>query len=147
MSDVISLKEHLLALRESDVRYNAMVVSFQQLAVAAAFAAQKEALAIKDRGDTEALRLAREIQVYKDEKANQLREQITGERGLYATKIDLAAAVDKIEVTIRPVINGMTLQQGKGAGLDKGWAILIGLAVFVSAIAAIIVSIISQRGG
>src|SRR6186997_467936 len=64
------------------------------------FDAQKEALTIKDSERQEALRLAREIQTYKDEKANELREQINRERILYATKDDLKAAVEKFEVAI-----------------------------------------------
>src|ERR1700684_1324704 len=55
---------------------------------------KEKALKIKETADLAALSLAREIQSYKDEKANQLREQIGGERGLYATKTDLAAAMD-----------------------------------------------------
>lgn len=52
---------------------------------------KEKALKIKEAADLAALQLAREIQTYKDEKANELREQINAERGLYATKDDLAA--------------------------------------------------------
>jgi hypothetical protein len=58
---------------------------------------KEKALKIKEEADKAALGLAREIQTYKDEKANELREQINSERGLYATKGDLQAAVEKIE--------------------------------------------------
>jgi hypothetical protein len=58
---------------------------------------REKALKIKEEADKVALDLARQIQTYKDEKANELREQISSERGSYATKDDLRAAVEKIE--------------------------------------------------
>ncbi len=136
--NVVSLREHIEALRAADQKLRDAKESAQEKAVSAAFAAQKEALAIKDRGDSEALRLAREIQTYKDEKANELREQINRERGLYATKGDLIAATEKIEATLSPLIKSMNLQQGRTSGLDKGWAILIGAVGLVgTAVAAV----------
>lgn len=124
--------------RERDLRYQQRHEA-QQEAIKNAFLAAKEALAIKDRADRDALELAREIQKYKDEKANNLRDQIGAERGLYATKDDLKAAVEKLEVSIAPVLTQITLQQGKSSGLDKGGAILIsavGLAATVIGIIA-----------
>jgi hypothetical protein len=56
----------------------------------------QRALEIKQKADEKALDLARDQQTYKDEKANELREQIASERGLYATKEDLVALEDKI---------------------------------------------------
>ena len=51
--------------------------------------AEEKALRIKEQADRDALGLAREIQTYKDEKANELREQINSERNLYPTKAQL----------------------------------------------------------
>ena len=73
---------------------------------------REKALKIKETADLAALGLAREIQTYKDEKANELREQINSERGLYATKDDLVAAVSKLEVTIKPFGEYTIAQQG-----------------------------------
>jgi len=84
------------------------------------------------------LRLAREIQTYKDEKANELREQINRERILYATKDDLKAAVEKFEVAIGPVLTYVASQQGRSSGLDKGWALLIGGVGLVAAVISIV---------
>lgn len=64
---------------------------------------KEKALKIKETADLAALQLAREIQSYKDEKANELREQISSERGLYATKNDLAAMSDKFDSAMKPV--------------------------------------------
>jgi hypothetical protein len=64
---------------------------------------KEKALKIKEEADKSALGLAREIQTYKDEKANELREQISSERGLYATKDDLAAAQRELVASIQPL--------------------------------------------
>jgi hypothetical protein len=57
---------------------------------------KEKALKIKETADLAALGLAREIQTYKDEKANQLREQIGSERNLYVTKEGLDSAIAKL---------------------------------------------------
>ena len=82
---------------------------------------REKALKIKETADLAALGLAREIQSYKDEKANQLREQINSERGLYASQNDLQAAVEKIEDTIKPLATFVASQQGRSTGTDKTW--------------------------
>src|SRR5687768_7752671 len=123
--------------RERDLRYEQRHEA-QQEAIKNAFLAAKEALAIKDRADRDALELAREIQKYKDEKANNLRDQIGTERGLYPTRQELKAAVEKIEVAIAPVLTQIALQQGKSSGLDKGWAILISAISLVATVVGII---------
>lgn len=64
---------------------------------------REKALKIKEEADKAALGLAREIQSYKDEKANQLREQISSERGTYASKDDLAASMREITALIAPL--------------------------------------------
>jgi len=79
-------------------------------------AAEEKALLVKQRADDQALLLAREIQTYKDEKANELREQINSERGLYATKADLLALSDKFDAAHRPVVEFMAAAIGTGMG-------------------------------
>ena len=58
--------------------------------------ADQRALAIKEQADRDALGLAREIQTYKDEKANELREQIGSERGLYVTRPEIKPLADYV---------------------------------------------------
>lgn len=70
---------------ERDRRYTAIAVE------------KEKALKIKETADLAALQLAREIQTYKDEKANELREQISSERGNYASKDDLASTLREIK--------------------------------------------------
>jgi hypothetical protein len=57
---------------------------------------REKALKIKETADLAALQLAREIQTYKDEKANELREQISRERNLYPTKDELASSIREV---------------------------------------------------
>jgi len=77
---------------------------------------REKALKIKETADLAALGLAREIQTYKDEKANELREQISAERGLYVTNTELHGQIEKLEETIKPLATFVTAQQGRSAG-------------------------------
>jgi len=89
---------------------------------------REKALKIKETADLAALSLARDIQIYKDEKANELRTQIERERGSYATQIELRAAVERMEVVIKPLGDFVARSQGRASGLDKGWAYLVAAA-------------------
>lgn len=77
---------------------------------------KEKALKIKETADLAALSLARDIQIYKDEKANELREQINNERGLYMTRAEM-----------KPFMDYVTSQQGR----DKGIGLIVGGAVIV----------------
>ena len=101
---------------------------------------REKALKIKETADLAALGLAREIQTYKDEKANELREQISSERGLYATKNDLIAAVEKIEETIKPLANYISGQTGR----TSGWNDVRVLGSFLIAIAALAYAVLGR---
>lgn len=131
--ELVTLKEHLLALRSADQR----------------------ALEIKETADARALNLAREIQVYKDEKANELRSQIERERGDYATQVQLVAMADKLSAEIsnlrawfdeahRPVVEFMTSQIATSATRERSESALRNnintrLVVFGALISAIVV--------
>jgi hypothetical protein len=97
---------------------------------------KEKALKIKETADLAALSLARDIQIYKDEKANELREQINRERGHYASQGDVRAATEKLEATIAPLVNYVNQQQGKGAGISTIGALIIGVFVIISSMAA-----------
>jgi hypothetical protein len=86
---------------------------------------KEKALKIKETADLAALQLAREIQTYKDEKANELREQINRERGLYATKDDVSNAVRELTATIKPLAEYVSSQTGRAGGIGStyGWII------------------------
>jgi vacuolar-type H+-ATPase subunit H len=100
------LRNHLRELREADQR----------------------ALSIKETADLAALGLARDHQTYRDEKANELREQISSERGLYVTRGQLEAATAKIEVELEPVKAYMLAQQGRADGISALQVLLFSLA-------------------
>lgn len=132
-STTVSLRDHHDAvLAERTRRYDERRAADLRFAeerdrrYAEVAAARAEALKIKEQADRDALQLAREIQVYKDEKANELRSQIERERVTYATKDDLKAAVEKIEVALTPLVAYASTQQGRGAGLHAGWGYLVG---------------------
>jgi hypothetical protein len=111
---ISTLKEHFDALREADQRALEIKAS-----------GDARALAIKEAGDAKALDLARTIQEYKDEKDNKLREQINSERGLYATKAEIA-----------PLTAYVLSQTGRGQGLTiaytgAGFVIMLAVAILV----------------
>jgi hypothetical protein len=120
----VTLREHFEALRSADQR----------------------ALQIKEEADRVALQLARDIQTYKDEKANELREQISQERGIYITRAELASAVREIQASIKPLHEYMNSDAGRNAGgrefrgqrHDQLVLVIAGLAVLVSVSAAIL---------
>lgn len=105
----ITLQEHWEALEaanekfmaERDRRYSEVNIE------------REKALKIKEEADKAALGLAREIQSYKDEKANQLREQISNERGSYATKEDLASSFRELTAAIQPLSTYVAGMAGK----------------------------------
>ena len=92
---------------------------------------KEKALKIKETADLAALSLARDIQIYKDEKANELREQINRERGNYASQTDLRAATEKMEATLGPVLAYVATQQGGSKGMERMWGwIVAAIALF-----------------
>ncbi len=92
---------------------------------------KEKALKIKETADLAALQLAREIQTYKDEKANNLRAQIEGERGDYARVADLRSAVEKFELAIKPLSDYIAEDRGHGRGISNSWGVAVVVLVLV----------------
>lgn len=88
---------------------------------------REKALRIQAEGDQKALVLAREIQTYKDEKANELRSQIEQERGTYVTHLEM-----------KPVFDYVASQTGRSSGLHAGWGYLAGIAGLVMAVLGLV---------
>lgn len=86
-----------------------------------------KALKIKEQGDRDALVLAREIQTYKDEKANELRSQIERERGNYATKDDIGSLGKELRAELAPLKEYRSSQTGRGIGQSALWGYILGL--------------------
>ena len=100
---------------------------------------KEKALKIKEEADKRALDLQAETQAYKDEKANELREQINSERGRYLTREEYLAAhsalTDKIDAQFSPLNEFVNKQQGRSSGISSTAAVLYALAVIVINIA------------
>jgi hypothetical protein len=77
---------------------------------------KEKALKIKETADLAALSLARESQVYKDQQADVMREKNLAASGIYATNADLAGVVEKMEKTLKPIIEFVNTQQGASKG-------------------------------
>jgi hypothetical protein len=119
----VSLKEHF----ETILALNDRILTERDRRYAEVNIEREKALKIKETADLAALQLAREIQSYKDEKANELREQISSERGMYATNKD-----------IEPLKAYVSSQTGRGVGMNSlaGWLfslVTIGIALAVYA--------------
>lgn len=112
----VTLRDHLEGMRAADDRRYAEVGKERDQRYAEVKAEQEKALVIKDTANRDALALARQDQTYKDEQANKLREQINSERGLYATKDDLANAVREMTVQIRPLAEYVSASAGRQGG-------------------------------
>ena len=102
---------------------------------------REKALKIKEVADSHALELAREIQAYKDEKANELREQINAERLLYAKRMDLNSVQEKYDAILKPVLEFVAISRGSEKGTDKtiyyvitAISVLFGLLAMISPI-------------
>lgn len=95
---------------------------------------REKALAIQKEADLSALQLAREIQTYKDEKANELRSQIERERGNYASRTDLQAAVGKLEEALKPIQEFVSVARGQNTGTDNVWKYIFATVAAVGAI-------------
>jgi preprotein translocase subunit SecF len=118
--ETVPLKEHLEALRAADMRFE----EERDRRYSEVNIEREKALKIKETADLAALQLAREIQTYKDEKANELREQINSERGLYATNKD-----------IDPIKSYVSSQTGRGLGMNALFGVVMTLLMAGIAIA------------
>jgi hypothetical protein len=146
---MVPLREHIAALRAADAELTAE----RDRRYAEVKAAEEKALQVKEKADRDALELARHAQTYRDEQANKLREQINSERGLYATKDDLANAVREMTAAIKPLAEYVASAAGRTGGaaeyrterrLDTGQ--VIQALIFVAAVAAVIISIAALKG-
>jgi hypothetical protein len=108
----VPLREHLEALRAAD----AALAGERDRRYAEVSTEREKALRIKDTADRDALMLARQGQAYRDEQANKLREQINSERGLYATKDDLANAAREMTAAIKPLADYVSAAAGRSGG-------------------------------
>jgi hypothetical protein len=98
---------------------------------------REKAVRIKDDADKRALGLSRDAQTYKDTKANELREQINSERGAYALKTDITAISEKMDSALRPIMEYIAADRGRGIGALDNRATMAWVVAFVIALIAI----------
>ncbi len=118
-----TLQEHWETIRASDAKF----MQERDRRYLEVTLEREKAIKIKEEADKAALGLAREIQTYKDEKANQLREQISSERGSFATKSDLDSSMREISARIDPLVAFVSGAASHSKGLADGWGYLVGL--------------------
>lgn len=118
---------------ERDRRYNEVNIE------------KEKALKIKETADLAALSLARDIQIYKDEKANELREQINSERGRYVTQGELKSLSEKFETLLRPINDYVNSTQGQRQGVGLSANIISYLIMAGLALAGFVYAV-SQKG-
>jgi hypothetical protein len=138
-TEYVTALDHLTALQvERDLRQQDALAAEEKLQnerdrrYAEVALEREKALKIKETADLAALQLAREIQTYKDEKANELRSQIERERGTYATQSDLKSAVEKVEALVKPLAEWAASQQGRSTGLSSAWVWLVGAVATIA---------------
>lgn len=142
MSDwtIDTLKELTDQLRQSD----ATLAEERDRRYAEVAAEREKALKIKETADLAALELAREIQTYKDEKANNLRTQIEGERGNYATKDDLSTGIREVMAVIKPLTEYVSGQQGGGQAVNTARLNIGTIATVIAALVVVITFILTR---
>lgn len=107
---------------------------------------KEKALKIKETADLTALELARESQVYKDERNDAMREQNLKETGHYATHNDVAEVVEalgnKLSVILKPLIEHVSNEQGKEKGMELTTGKIFGYIASLGVILGIIFALL-----
>ena len=135
--EAISLRQHLEALRAAD----ALLAAERDRRYSEVGAEREKALKIKESADEKALDLASQIQTYKDQQHNGLLQQLTEERGRYATQGDLKSVVEKLETAIKPLADYVSGQRG-GSETKSERRLDVSQVIAVIAVIALVVSIL-----
>jgi hypothetical protein len=146
-SETVPLQEHLAAVRENDRRFEVE----RDRRYAEVNLEREKALKIKETADLAALELAREIQTYKDEKANELRSQIERERGTYVTQDQLMALTREQAAALKPLTDFVARQQGRQGGQEyqrtsTGDLMTRTIAAFTLVVAVVVAVFLIARG-
>ena len=92
-----------------------------------------------ERDKAEVIRAS--TQAYRDEKANELRDQLARERLDYASKTDLIAAIGTINATLEPLVRYVAGQQGGRQGALDQRTFVAWAAALVFGVVAIYVAL------
>lgn len=110
---------------------------------------KEKALKIKEIADLSALELARESQVYKDERNDQMRETSLRSNGMYATRDDLAAVfaksekalalvIDELKAVLKPINEHIAADQGSQMTIGKMFAVVAVTGTIVGVVVALV---------
>lgn len=152
----VSLRDYFFALRTADERLRQADQRFQEerdRRYAEVDIEREKALAIKEKADEAARVLVAANQAYRDEKGNELREQISQERGNYLTRTEyivqhkaLEDAVktlgDSIQAQLRPIMEYIAGQQGSQQGTRSAWSSLNGTVTIILTMVGLAIAII-----
>jgi hypothetical protein len=131
MGNTVPLREYFQALRRADRR----LARERDRRIRDIRAGDLRALAVAAEAAERAEDLRAENQAYRDEKANNLREQIGSERGLYVTRTEF-----------QPILDYVVTQQGintaRRLGIGQILALIGTFTAVVSAVAVIIALIV-----
>ena len=113
---------HNKEMRENDAQHNKEIREADDRRYGEVNVEKEKALKIKETADLTALELARESQVYKDERNDSMREQNLKETGVYATRDDLAVVVESFKKMLKPIEEFVSSLQGatKGSQVTMG---------------------------
>jgi vacuolar-type H+-ATPase subunit H len=123
----VSLREYLEAVRQGDQALQ----EERDRRYAEVKAAEEKALKVKETADAIALGLQRDYQAYKDLQANNLREQISSERGTYVTRTEFETANKPV---VEFVLQQRAILEKRGVDITQIIAVLAVVAAVVSSI-------------
>ena len=105
---------------------------------------KEKALKIKETADLAALELARESQKYKEERNDAMREQNIGDRGAYATHADVAMVVERMERSLKPLVDFANKQQGQDQGAKDSSGKIYGMIALICTVFGTVFLLISK---
>lgn len=97
------------------------------------------ALKIKETADANALELASEAQIYKEERNDATREQNLKQAGIYATRDDLSEVVARFDKTIKPILDYVAKQSGTVVGSQLTMGKILAVIAAMGTIVGILV--------
>jgi hypothetical protein len=135
----ISLKEYLSDIRDADIKFH----EERDRRYTEVKNAEEKALKIKEEADKVALDLARQIQTYKDEQHNGLLKQHADFVAQAVTQQELKAMADKVDITMRPLTDFVSSQQGRVSGADRSWQFILGTVAMAGIILSLIITLMN----
>lgn len=132
----VSLREHLEALRNADLRFD----SERDRRLTEVAVEREKALKIKEEADKDALELDRQIRAYKDEKQNEFRGALDDLSQQMATRRELEDVKVQIQTALKPLVDYVSAQQGRSQGIGVSANVLVGGLYLIIAVVGLYLS-------